>query len=123
MKTRNSFVSNSSSTSFTIYGWKEDLSEGTIEKLEKEFNTKYELDPEYPRDSISDFLYSCSLDVGISDFTDEVCVWGKSYVGSYNDSIEVLDLERMQEILSEMRDLAQKLDLEEPTFFLVGEIQ
>lgn len=120
MKLRSGFVSNSSTSSFIICGWKSDPTDDTIKKLEERFGVKHEEDEDYPTDALMEFLGQCELGVGWNEDGD-LMAWGRDYCSSYNESQEKLDLQEMQDILEEMKELGKALGLEDPAFYLIGQ--
>ena len=119
MKSRTSFVSNSSTSSYIICGWEGSPSKTLIEKLADHYNVEVG-DGEGYGSMEKDTLNECDLSWASDEYgDDEISVWG-ARLSTYNFSAEEINPLAMDETRTEMQELAAVLDLDEPKFYLVG---
>ena len=117
MKTRQGFVSNSSSSSFIIYGVV--LTNAQKEKLDKKFEEQY---PEYEYESpFYDAAHALELTTHSPEYEDNpsICV-GLEIVSTYNESIEIIP-EVKEEDKIKVKEVLAKLEItEEPKLYICG---
>lgn len=102
MKIRNGFVSNSSSSSFVIYGVK--IEDKSVEDIVKQFYSEEEL-KEFGEDDYWDLLYSRKLNdkIGFDILTDDIECWVGKII-SESDESYMNDGEMSFEEIVEARD-------------------
>jgi hypothetical protein len=116
MKIRNGFVSNSSTSSFVLAGWKGRPSVEALKILAKHGNYENDLTDESENHEWTDVDYEILESADFTMYSEEN-LWGADlcYISDYG--IDELDFKEMQEKLKMVEELAEKLGLEPPRVF------
>ena len=110
MKTRNGFVSNSSSSSFVLVGWEQTLTTEQERKLLNEYyNDQVEKNEDYLQDSLRKHGFVVEGD------DPQYCGLRVAHFSDYE--VQKIDLLKVNQCLSEANEIAQLLGLPPPAVF------